>query len=88
MRLVLALTIALAMALAGVAATGCSDADSGSDSGDSGSEITVEQDGLEVGEEAPDFRLKNQDQATVVLSDFRGVSNVILVFYPLAFTPV
>lgn len=47
-----------------------------------------EQDGLEVGTEAPDFRMKNQDQETVVLSDYRGVSNVVLVFYPADFTPV
>ncbi|GAB4276903.1 MAG: hypothetical protein Kow0056_07820 [Coriobacteriia bacterium] len=47
-----------------------------------------EVEGLEVGQTAPDFRLKNQDQATVALSDYRGTKNVILVFYPLAFTPV
>jgi cytochrome oxidase Cu insertion factor (SCO1/SenC/PrrC family) len=46
------------------------------------------QEGLEVGDVAPDFRMKNQEQATIALSDYRGVKNVILVFYPLAFTPV
>ena len=47
-----------------------------------------EQNGLEVGTVAPDFRLKNQEQSTVALSDYKGVSNVILVFYPADFTPV
>jgi len=47
-----------------------------------------EQNGLEVGTEAPDFRLKNQDQETIALSDYKGTSNVILVFYPADFTPV
>lgn len=47
-----------------------------------------EQDGLEVGTTAPDFRLKNQEQATIALSDYKGVKNVILVFYPADFTPV
>lgn len=47
-----------------------------------------EQNGLEIGVEAPDFRLKNQEQATVALSDYKGVKNVILVFYPADFTPV
>ena len=46
------------------------------------------QEGLAVGDEAPDFRLKNQEQATIAVSDYRGVKNVALVFYPLAFTPV
>src|SRR5262245_41974812 len=41
---------------------------------------------IEVGIEAPDFVLKNQDNQDVRLSDFRGVRNVLLVFYPLAFT--
>lgn len=47
-----------------------------------------EQDGLKVGVTAPDFRLKNQDQATVAVSDYKGTKNVVLVFYPADFTPV
>lgn len=47
-----------------------------------------DQTGLAVGTEAPDFRLKNQDQTTVALSDYKGSKNVILVFYPADFTPV
>jgi mycoredoxin-dependent peroxiredoxin len=41
---------------------------------------------LEVGAEAPDFVLKDQNNQEVRLSDFRGRRNVLLVFYPLAFT--
>ena len=41
-----------------------------------------------IGSKAPDFWLKNQDQQRVSLSDFRNKKNVILVFFPLAFTPV
>src|ERR1044071_6316437 len=41
---------------------------------------------LEVGAEAPDFVLKDQNNQEVRLSDFRGAKNVLLVFYPLAFT--
>jgi len=47
-----------------------------------------EQNGLEVGTVAPDFRLKNHEQQTIALSDYKGVKNVILVFYPADFTPV
>ncbi len=42
----------------------------------------------QVGEIAPDFTLKDQDGQTVRLSDFRGRKNVLLAFFPLAFTPV
>jgi peroxiredoxin len=41
-----------------------------------------------VGEEAPDFTLKSHLDTDVKLSDFRGKKNVVLAFYPLAFTPV
>ncbi|NLE81149.1 MAG: peroxiredoxin [Rhodococcus sp.] len=41
---------------------------------------------LEVGSAAPDFTLKDQNNQEVTLSDFRGEKNVLLVFYPLAFT--
>jgi peroxiredoxin len=43
---------------------------------------------VEVGQEAPDFELKNQHGEPVRLSDFRGTKNVVLVFYPLAFSGV
>ena len=41
---------------------------------------------IQVGAEAPDFVLKDQNGQVVQLSSFRGVKNVLLVFYPLAFT--
>jgi peroxiredoxin (alkyl hydroperoxide reductase subunit C) len=39
-----------------------------------------------VGDNAPDFVLKDQNNQEVRLSDFRDRRNVLLVFYPLAFT--
>jgi peroxiredoxin len=41
-----------------------------------------------VGEEAPDFELENQDKKKVKLSDFRGKKKVVLMFYPLDWSPV
>jgi peroxiredoxin Q/BCP len=41
---------------------------------------------LDVGDEAPDFELPDQDGETVKLSQFRG-SPVVLYFYPKADTP-
>ncbi|MGY0497567.1 peroxiredoxin [Nocardia sp. FBN12] len=43
---------------------------------------------LEVGTLAPDFTLKDQNNQPVTLSDYRGKKNVLLVFYPLAFTGI
>jgi peroxiredoxin len=43
---------------------------------------------VEIGDEAPDFELRDQDKAPVRLSSFRGSKNVVLVFYPLSFTGV
>jgi peroxiredoxin len=41
-----------------------------------------------VGDDAPDFALKDQNGNNVTLSDFRGKQNVVLVFYPFTFTGV
>lgn len=41
---------------------------------------------IEVGAVAPDFTLKDQNNQLVTLSSYRDVKNVLLVFYPLAFT--
>jgi mycoredoxin-dependent peroxiredoxin len=43
---------------------------------------------VEAGQEAPDFELKDQHGQPVRLSSFRGAKNVVLVFYPLAFSGV
>jgi mycoredoxin-dependent peroxiredoxin len=42
---------------------------------------------IEVGSEAPDFTLKDENGADVTLSSLRG-RNVVLMFYPLAFSSV
>lgn len=41
-----------------------------------------------VGEEAPDFELRDQHGQRVRLSSFRGSKAVLLVFFPSAFSPV
>ncbi|MCX7619447.1 MAG: peroxiredoxin [Acidimicrobiales bacterium] len=43
---------------------------------------------VEVGQEAPDFELKDQQNEVVKLSSFRGDRPVLLVFYPFTFTNV
>ena len=43
---------------------------------------------IKVGDPAPDFTLKDQDQKEVKLSDFRGKKHVVLAFYPLDWSPV
>jgi mycoredoxin-dependent peroxiredoxin len=42
---------------------------------------------VSVGQAAPDFTLKDQSQKDVKLSDFAGKKNVVLVFYPLDWSP-
>ena len=42
---------------------------------------------LTVGQTAPDFTLKDQSQKEVKLSDFAGKKKVVLVFYPLDWSP-
>jgi mycoredoxin-dependent peroxiredoxin len=43
---------------------------------------------LEVGAPAPDFTLKDQNGRPVSLAGSRGTKNVLLVFFPLAFTGI
>lgn len=43
---------------------------------------------IETGTPAPDFELKDNHGRTVKLSAFRGEKNVVLLFYPFAFTGV
>jgi|SRR5262245_15096328 len=42
---------------------------------------------LEVGQQAPDFTLRNEEGEEVTLSSLRG-RNIVLVFYPLAFSGI
>ena len=41
---------------------------------------------IQVGQKAPDFTLKDQDKNDVTLSSFRGKKNVVLAFFPMAFS--
>jgi peroxiredoxin (alkyl hydroperoxide reductase subunit C) len=43
---------------------------------------------LEIGTPAPEFTLKDQHGQDVSLTDFRGEKNVVIVFYPFAFSRV
>jgi peroxiredoxin len=43
---------------------------------------------IAVGQPAPDFILKDQNQKEIRLSEFAGKRNVVLIFYPLDFSPV
>jgi peroxiredoxin len=43
---------------------------------------------ITVGATAPDFTLKAHNGNEVTLSSFRGSKNVLLIFYPLDFSPV
>ena len=41
---------------------------------------------LAIGSKAPDFTLYDSDKNKVSLSDFKGNKNILLLFFPLAFT--
>lgn len=41
-----------------------------------------------VGQAAPDFILKSHDERMIRLSNYHGETNVVLAFFPLAWTPV
>ena len=43
---------------------------------------------IAVGQPAPEFTLKDQNQKEIKLSDFAGKRNVVLMFYPLDFSPI
>ena len=43
---------------------------------------------VQIGDQAPDFELKDQTNQPVRLSDYRGKKHVVVVFYPLSFTGV
>jgi peroxiredoxin len=41
---------------------------------------------LEIGSTAPEFNLKDQHGADISLSSFKGSKNVVITFYPFAFS--
>jgi peroxiredoxin len=41
-----------------------------------------------LGQAAPDFTLNSHDERVIRLSDYRNKKNVVLAFFPLAWTPV
>lgn len=43
---------------------------------------------LKIGDQAPDFTLRDQNDQERTLSEFRGNHHVLVVFYPLAFSPI
>lgn len=43
---------------------------------------------VEVGQSAPGFTLTNQFGESISLADFQGKKNVVLMFYPFAFTSI
>lgn len=43
---------------------------------------------LQVGDEAPDFRLRDHTGRFIRLSDYRGEKNIVIAFLPGDFTPV
>jgi peroxiredoxin len=43
---------------------------------------------LRVGQIAPDFCLESHLGKKVCLSDFVGIRNIVLAFFPLAWTPI
>jgi peroxiredoxin len=44
--------------------------------------------GIQVGQKAPDFTLVSHLDREYTLSEFQGHKNVVLVFFPWAWTPV
>ncbi len=43
---------------------------------------------LKIGDVAPDFQLSTKNKRMIQLRDYQGQKNVLLLFYPLAWTPV
>jgi peroxiredoxin len=41
-----------------------------------------------IGAPAPEFTLKDQDQKEIKLSDYKGKKRVVIIFYPLDWSPV
>ena len=43
---------------------------------------------IHIGQQAPDFTLESHLDTQVTLSDYRGRKNVVIAFFPLAWTPI
>ncbi len=43
--------------------------------------------GLELGTIVPDFSLPSTNRENIKLSDYKNKKNVLIVFFPIAFTP-
>jgi peroxiredoxin len=43
---------------------------------------------LQIGQPAPDFTLESHLGTEITLSSFKGHRNLVIVFFPLAWTPV
>ena len=43
---------------------------------------------VQIGQQAPDFELRDQTGQPVRLSDYRGKKAVVVVFYPMSFTGI
>jgi peroxiredoxin len=43
---------------------------------------------VEIGQEAPDFELDSHLDQKIQLSHYHGKKNVVIAFFPLAWTPV
>jgi len=52
------------------------------------SSFTAAPTGPVLGQVAPDFTLKDQQGRKVSLSDYKGIKNVVVVFYPFAFSGI
>ena len=50
--------------------------------------MTASSSPLSTGDIAPDFTLKDQNGQEFSLADFRGRKNVVIVFYPFAFSGI
>lgn len=42
---------------------------------------------LQIGDTAPDFTLTATSKEKISLSEYKGLKNVLVAFYPLDFTP-
>ena len=53
---------------------------------DGDKQAATDLDRIKVGQPAPDFTLEDSDGKNVSLADYRGKKNVVVAFFPAAFT--